>query len=271
LIKRQGNPQNDQAQKAWEANAAFWDERMGEGNDFVNILEWPAIERLLAVQPGERVLDAACGNGLTSRRLAALGTQVTAFDFSANMIAYAKERSSASDNIQFHVIDGTNETALIALGEGLFDAALCNMALFDMAEIDPLLRALSRLLKPKGRFVFSVVHPAFNNSTMAHVAELVDKDGELVTTYSVKIWGYLTSTVLLGAAIAGQPEPQPYFHRPLTELFGACFRAGFVLDGLEEPAFPPDHEQKPGKNPLMWSGKFSEIPPVLVARVRTTG
>jgi len=137
-----------------------------------------------------------------------------------------------------------------------------------MAEIDPLLRALSRLLKPGGLFVFSVVHPAFNNSTMAHMAELVDKGGDLVTTYSVKIWGYITPTVLLGAAIAGQPEPQPYFHRPLSELLGACFRAGFVLDGLEEPSFPLDHEQKPGKHPLMWSGKFSEIPPVLVARVR---
>ncbi len=87
-----------------------------------------------------------------------------------------------------------------------------------------------------------------------------------MTTYSVKIWGYITPTVLLGAAIDGQPEPQPYFHRPLQDILGACFRAGFVLDGLEECAFPPDHQ--PRSNPLMWSGKFSEIPPVLVARVR---
>lgn len=263
------NP-NVQAKNAWEANAAYWDQRMGEGNDFVNILEWPTIERLLAIQPGERVLDAACGNGLTSRRLAALGAQVTAFDFSANMIAYAKERTSDdSSSIQYHVMDATDEAALLSLGEGAFDAALCNMALFDMAEIDPLLRALSRLLRSGGRFVFSIVHPCFNNSTMAHLAEMVDRDGELVTVYSVKIWGYITPTVLLGAAIAGQPEPQPYFHRPLQDVLRACFQAGFVLDGLEERAFPPDHPA--GSNPLMWSGKFSEIPPILVARVRIQG
>jgi SAM-dependent methyltransferase len=252
---------------AWETNADFWDQRMGEGNDFVNILEWPAIERLLELKTGERILDIACGNGLTSRRLAAMGAQVTAFDFSANMIDYAKKRSNgAVSSLRFQVIDATDEAALLTLGEGTFDAALCNMALFDMAEIDPLLRSLTRILRPGGRFVFSIVHPCFNNSTMAHMAELVDRDGDLVTTYSVKIWGYITPTVLLGAAIAGQPEPQPYFHRPLQDLLGACFRVGFVLDGLEERSFPPEHE--PRSNLLMWSGKFSEIPPVLVARVK---
>jgi transposase InsO family protein len=43
------------------------------------------------------------------------------------------------------------------------------------------------------------------------------------------------------------------------------FRNGFVLDGFEERAFPPDHPQS---SPLGWGGRFSEIPPVLVARMR---
>ena len=63
-----------------------------------------------------------------------------------------------------------------------------------------------------------------------------------------------------------QPQPQLIFHRPLQMLLGTCFDAGFVLDGLEERAFPPEHP--PGSSPLAWSGHFSEIPPVLVARMR---
>src|SRR6476620_4303949 len=63
---------------AWEANAEIWDSRMGdEGNDFFNILCWPALASLLDPQPGQHILDIACGNGLTSRRLAGLGAQVT--------------------------------------------------------------------------------------------------------------------------------------------------------------------------------------------------
>ena len=44
------------------------------------------------MQPGERVLDAACGNGLYARKLAALGADVVAFDFSEQLIALARER-----------------------------------------------------------------------------------------------------------------------------------------------------------------------------------
>ena len=59
-----------ETREAWEVNAAFWDDRIGEGNDFVNHLIWPATARMLGDVDGQRVLDAACGNGLYARRLA---------------------------------------------------------------------------------------------------------------------------------------------------------------------------------------------------------
>jgi 2-polyprenyl-3-methyl-5-hydroxy-6-metoxy-1,4-benzoquinol methylase len=252
---------------AWDANAAFWDERIGEGNDFVNVLIWPATERLLALQPGERVLDAACGNGLYSRRLAAMGAEVVAFDFSANLIELARQkRSEHDDRITYHVLDATDGAALLALGKRQFDAAICQMALFDMAEIEPLMRALARLLRPGGRFVFSIMHPSFNSPHMSFMAEVQERDGEFTTVHSVRVSGYMTSTIARGAAIIGQPKPQVYFHRPLQVVLGAAFDAGFVLDGLEERAFPPEHPQ--GSNPLTWGGNLSEIPPVLMARLR---
>jgi len=258
---------NEETREAWNENAAFWDKRMGEGNDFVEVLIWPATERLLELHPGERVLDIACGNGLTSRRLAAMGAEVVAFDFAAEMIAHARQRTAEyADRITYHVLDATDEAALLALGTGRFDAALCNMALFDMAEIRPLLRALARLLQAGGRFVFSVTHPCFNNAHAVHVAEMEDREGTIVTVYSVKVFGYLTPSVARGVAIVGQPKPQLYFDRPLQTLLGTAFEAGFVLDGLEERAFPPDHPS--GRSPLTWGGNFSEIPPVLVARLR---
>lgn len=258
---------NRETRSAWERNAAFWDERMGEGNDFVNLLIWPVAERLLDLKPGEKVLDAACGNGLYARRMAGLGASIDAFDFSGELIAFAKNRPDNDEGaIHYHVMDATDEAALLSLGERVFDAALCSMALFDIADIRPLMRALAKLLKPGGRFVFSVLHPCFDNPGVVHMAEMEDCDGELEMTYAVKVSHYLTPRTIRAAAIPGQPQAQLLFHRSLQDLLGVAFEAGFVLDALEERAFPPDHE--PGRNPLGWSGKYSEIPPVLVARLR---
>ena len=261
---------NAETRAAWNANAAFWDARMGEGNDFVNVLLWPAEQRLLPVTPQMRVLDIACGNGLTSRRLAEQGAIVVAADFAEALIELARQRSTAyGARIAYHVVDATDEAALLALGETPFDAALCNMALFDMATIEPLFRALTRLLKPGGVFVFSLMHPCFNNPFTAQMAEMVDGRDGVKTTYAVKVFGYMTPAMAHGTAMNGQPQPHIYFHRSLATLLGVGLRAGFVVDGLEERAFPPDHPA--GKHPLSWGGAFSEIPPVMVVRMRLSG
>jgi SAM-dependent methyltransferase len=252
---------------AWEANADVWDARMGDdGNDFFNILCWPALVPLLDIQHGQHILDIACGNGLTSRRLAALGAQVTAFDFSANLIEKAKARSTNDQSrIAYRVIDATNEQELLFLGEESFDSALSNMALFDIADIETLFRTLPKLLKPHGTFVFSLTHPAFNNASSMHVVEEMDLEGEIKTVYSVKISRYMTPYHAKGLALRSQPKPQMYFERPLRYYLNLGFQNGFVLDGFEERAFPPE---SPQIFPLGWGGNFSEIPPVLIARLR---
>jgi 2-polyprenyl-3-methyl-5-hydroxy-6-metoxy-1,4-benzoquinol methylase len=258
---------NNETRLAWDANAAFWDARMGEGNDFLEILEWPATLRLLEPQPGQRILDIATGNGLTARRLARLGAQVAAFDFSEELIKLAQARTATDLPIMYHVLDATDETALLGTfgAFGAFDSALCNMALFDMADIRPLFYVLPKLLKPGGIFVFSITHPAFNNTSTVKLGEEMDMEGQIRTVYSVKVSQYMTPGQARGAAMRNQPRPQLYFDRPLKDYLNLGFQNGFVLDGFEEMAFPEDHPQT---NPLSWGGKYSEIPPVLIARLR---
>jgi 2-polyprenyl-3-methyl-5-hydroxy-6-metoxy-1,4-benzoquinol methylase len=262
-----------QAHEAWERKAAFWDEAMGEGNAFQRILVGPATERLLAVRQGERVLDVACGNGVFSRRLAELGASVVATDFSEKFVELARartERAGYGDAVEYLVADATDEERMLALGEGRFDATVCNMALMDMPAIDPLMRVLCRLLKPEGRFVFSVQHPAFNSNAVRLVLEEEDRDGTLVETHSVKVTGYIHVPPGKGAGMPGEPTPHLYFHRSLSELFGACFRVGFVVDGVEEPCFlKPQEGPRPKPRPLSWEN-FVGIPPVLVARAHPT-
>ncbi|HET7481014.1 MAG TPA: class I SAM-dependent methyltransferase [Rubrobacteraceae bacterium] len=253
---------------AWERKADFWDERMGDGNLFQRVLVGPATERLLGIKPGERVLDVACGNGVFSRRLAALGARVVATDFSEKFIELARartERAGFDERVEYVMADATDEGRMLALGEKSFDAVVCNMALMDMPTIEPLLRAVRGLLRSDGRFVFSVQHPAFNSNAIRLSLEEEDRDGALIETYSVKVSGYLNVPPGPGAGMPGEPVPHPYFHRPLSELFGACFSAGFVIDGLEEPSFPPQESGQRTARPLSWEN-FRQIPPVLVAR-----
>ena len=153
--------------------------------------------------------------------------------------------------------------ALLSLGEAGFDAAVCTMALMDMASIEPLISTLPRLLKPGGRFVFSVTHPAFNSGTARKIAEEHDRDGSLKTTYGVAITDYASPYVHMGVGVPGQPAPQPFFHRSISMLFNVCFRHGFVLNGVEEPTLPEGTESS---TPLAWAN-LPSIPPVLVARM----
>src|SRR5689334_8651365 len=92
----------------WQQKAAFWDERMAEGNLFHTELLAPATERLLAVQPGETVLDVACGNGQWARRMAGLGADVVATDFSSAFIERARARTTEyQDHIEYRILDAT--------------------------------------------------------------------------------------------------------------------------------------------------------------------
>ncbi len=94
IVNEQDQRLNDEGRTLWDQKAAFWDDLHGDdGNRFHRRLISPAVERLLALQRGEHVLDVACGNGVLARRLAALGGQVTAVDFSAALLDRARQRA----------------------------------------------------------------------------------------------------------------------------------------------------------------------------------
>ncbi|MBN1399589.1 MAG: class I SAM-dependent methyltransferase [Anaerolineae bacterium] len=256
---------HEETRRIWDANARFWDGRYGEGNDFQRLLIGPATERLLQLQPGERVLDVACGNGAFARRMAALGCQVLACDFSQVFLACAQARMAHDqERITYRLVDATDAAQLRALGKHAFDAVVCSMGLMDMSDVEPLMSAVPQLLRPGGRFVFSVMHPCFNSLGTSAMLQEADQDGQLVETRSVVVTRYLSPMHGLGLGIVGQPEPQYYFHRPLSLLLGAAFRAGLAMDGIEEPAF---NGEESGARALSW-GRFAEIPPVLVVRLK---
>ncbi|MEJ2758964.1 MAG: hypothetical protein P8046_10835, partial [Anaerolineales bacterium] len=132
-------------------------------------------------------------------------------------------------------------------------------------EIGPLYRAVRRLLKRGGRFVFATMHPAFNSNNPIFTAEQADVDGELVLTNALKITRYMDLPPVKGVGARNEPSPHYYYHRPLHQLLGEAFAAGLVLDGLIEAAFDP--EKVDPSRPLSWDS-YPQIPPVLAGRFR---
>lgn len=251
-----------EARRLWDRKAGFWHAQFGEGNEFHKTLIEPAVDRLLALKPDELVLDIGTGNGAFARWLAARGARVVAFDFSTVFIALARNRTvEYTERVEYLTIDATDAAQLLALGESRFDAAVANMVLMDMAEIDTLAECLPQLLKPEGRFVFSIQHPCFNSNGVDIFAEAGnDAAGEITVTRGVRVRGYLDVPPGKGAGMPGEPNPHFYFHRPLHELLAPFFAAGFCIDGLEERAF--DGAQQG----LTW-GSLRQIPPVMVVRM----
>ncbi len=245
---------NQRAQQTWNAIADWWNEAMAEADPSHQHLIHPALEALLTITPGERVLEIACGNGNFARRLAQAGASVLACDFSEKLLERARARTiKTPGSIEYRLIDATDAVQIAALGEHCFDTVVVSMGLQDMENIEPLINSLHRLLCGEGRFAFSITHPCFNSLG----SEWIDRSGVLITEY-------LKPSVGESIGKPGQPQPHPFVHRPLWHLFGICFQAGLVLDGLLEPA--PSTEIQ-AIEPEKWEYQ-TRIPYFLVTRWR---
>lgn len=79
----------------------------GTANDLVEI---PAMKKLIGNVSGKKVIDCGCGFGTYSIYCAKLGALVTALDISDTMIQIAKQKAAeAAVQIDFRVQDVTNK------------------------------------------------------------------------------------------------------------------------------------------------------------------
>jgi trans-aconitate methyltransferase len=110
---------------------------------FVSDLGEPLVD-LLNPQPGERILDLACGDGVLTEKIIARGAEVVGVDRSSDMVAAARKRGIDARVVDAYHLDLAPE----------FDAVFSNAALHWMKrDPDAVIQGVRRALKPKGRFV----------------------------------------------------------------------------------------------------------------------
>jgi SAM-dependent methyltransferase len=112
---------------------------------------------LLALQPGERALDVACGTGLVSLRMAkAVGPTgaVTGTDISGRMVEAAAEIAASRGlaNLRYERADAEE----LPFADGSFDAAACALGLMYVPDPIKALAEMRRTLKPGGRAAAAV-------------------------------------------------------------------------------------------------------------------
>jgi trans-aconitate methyltransferase len=126
-----------------QTHSQTWDpERYARNARFVADLGAPVVE-LLAPQPGERILDLGCGDGVLTAKLSAMGCEVIGVDASAAQIEAARKLG-----VDASVMDGEN----LAFNNE-FDAVFSNAALHWMRNPDKVIAGVCRALRPQGRFV----------------------------------------------------------------------------------------------------------------------
>lgn len=178
----------------------------------------PALLRLLGDVAGKRVLDAGSGNGYLSRLLATRGATVVGVEPTARMCGFAREKEAElRQGVTYVQADLTN---LPDLGEP-FDAVVCSMVLMAIPDWRPAVRACVEALRPGGRFVFAIVHPAFEGlypTWREHGEYRVDR--------------YLEEYEIAGAYASD-------FHRPLSAYLNELATLGCTLREIVEPGLDP--------------------------------
>ncbi|RYC59308.1 hypothetical protein CHU98_g6921 [Xylaria longipes] len=262
---------------SWRTNATFWDNSIGQdGNKYWKRLQKPALERMVPFQSEKetRVLELATGNGLVARWLASKGASVLATDIIPEMLELAahREMPELKGKISYSLLDVTSSEALDALAQenvtktGGFDVVIMNMAIMDIPTIEPLAAALPKLLKKDGVFVATLLHPVFFTCDPTRSIQIVEggPDGPKIIRAKT-IEKYLDVPPYYGVAMYGQPAQQSYYHRPLHELFSTFFKAGLVMDAMEEPAFAPE-DAVPEK--FESHANYTQLPAILAFRMR---
>lgn len=127
-------------------------------NRLVPILFEPWGRRLLEsvpVEPGQHLLDVACGSGAVSRlaaqRVGDQGT-VTGLDLNPGMIETAKNVcKDVSPPIEFHVGDATN----LPFEDDRFDGVLCQQGVQFIPDKQAAIDQMHRVVKPSGWVTFT--------------------------------------------------------------------------------------------------------------------
>ena len=228
-----------QTQEAWERFSDQWmsganSESVDEGDINRRLIIDRHLTRLAGDVRGQKVLDAGCGNGYLSRRLARAGASVTGVDFSEPFIEYCNERENQdSQGITF--LQASLDD-LSVLEDGIFDLVVSNIVMVDVVNFQRAFQEISRVLKDDGRFIWSSTHPVFGRAGSFDI-RLPSDTHRPEERYLKLVDRYYDSG---GVLYNWDGHNLWQIDRTLEEYSKALMDSGFVISEIIEPKASPE-------------------------------
>lgn len=197
----------------------------------------PLAARVLAIaqpQPGERVLDAACGTGIVARRAAGIvgaGGRVVGLDLNPAMLEVGRE-AAAREGVAIAWHQGRVEA--LPFLDGDFDLVVCQHGLQFVPDAAGAVAEMRRVLRAGGRLVVSVQQPLDRSAFDRRLDEVLQARlgvGAIRQIYALSGDGELR-VLLAGAGLhaieidevafeARYPGPDQYLTMRLTGVIAA--------------------------------------------------
>lgn len=219
----------------WLKNSETWIEAYNSHEDDQgDINRQLIIDPFLWKQIGEvkdlKVFDAGCGNGYLVRELARKGAKVVGVDHSDEFIAFCEQKEQ--EEPLGCIYNQGSLANLSFLEDETFDLVVSNIVIVDVLEYKKAFKEINRILKPKGRFVWSNLHPTFGRAIqlmyrLPHDSQRNEERQVFMFDRYFDTGGILISW--------GKIEPIWQFERTLSDYSKALKEANFVIQEIVEP------------------------------------
>ena len=222
---------------SWGGVADWYHEMLSSGDTYQGKVILPNLARILELKKGERVLDAACGEGFFTRALAESGAEIVGVDISSELINMAKKLSPKKA-----FFTAPMEDMSFAKNES-FDKAFSVLSLQNIEHVSQAVGEVARVLKQGGEFVVVLNHPCFRvpkrSSWGFSAGGRSSSGGEEKIQYR-RLDAYLSESkekieMHPGKNARGEEAQTTYsFHRPLQVYSKILANKGFSITRIEE-------------------------------------
>lgn len=192
-------------------------------------LTHPAVSSLLGDINRKRLLDFGCGFGDYTRILKDAGADVTGIDTSIKMLEKARKDNPDIEFIHIKECE-------MPFKENSFGFVVSNFVLIvidSKEKLQDIVDGIFRVIKPGGRFIFTIPHPCFLDKDHFTVRNIFDEEfdyNRVGYNYSLMLKNSDGSEIRIG-------EYTDYHYR-IQDYLDVLMRAGFSISDFIELSYP---------------------------------